>query len=97
MTNTKRTTSVGWIEETVRKQIGRTPLDDWKDRIARYWSVQIDQIDEAQLYKVLKEWYGAKEAKLLLRKGRSERLQAVIAGQVKSFLTRFCEKISNLN
>ena len=89
------TTSASWIEETVRKQIGRTCLEDWKDRIARYWSVQIDQIDEEQLFKVLKEWYGAKEAKLLLRKGRSGRLQAVIAGQVKSFITRFSEKVAN--
>jgi hypothetical protein len=57
--------------------------------------VQIDQIDEEQLYKVLKEWYGGKGAKLLLRKGRSERLQAVIAGQVKSFITRFSAKVAN--
>jgi hypothetical protein len=54
LATTMRTKFVGWIEEAVKKQIGRNRLDDWMDRIARYWSVQIDQIDEDQLYEVLK-------------------------------------------
>jgi hypothetical protein len=65
-----------------------------EDKLGEYWSKEIDRIKEKDLLKIFVGWYGnKKEAKTILKKGRSEKVKSAIEASMWLLYGNFCRKV----
>jgi hypothetical protein len=85
-----------WLYKRAIRIVGRKRLDEWKDRLAAYWELNIEKVDEKQLLIALSRLYGKKEGKKILRMSRSEHTKRLVEGEEARLMWSFLIKLGKV-